>query len=57
MEVLNMTKYTEPTFKAINVKGEDILTNSTPFDEFEAGTGSLGGITEEIVGDTIVISG
>ena len=57
MEVLNMTKYTEPTFKAINVKGEDILTSSTSVGEFEAGTASLGGITQDIMEDTITISG
>lgn len=51
-----MTKYTEPTFKAIQVKSEDILTSSTPFDDNETGTGSLGGVTD-IVDDIVIIGG
>lgn len=56
MEVLNMTKYTEPTFKAINVKGEDILTSSTPIGPNEAGFTDLTGSTEE-VDEIVIISG
>lgn len=54
MEVSKMT-YLDPTFKKIEVKGEDVLTSSTPFGDYEAGSVSVGGIVDVV--DSITIDG